>query len=120
MRAQEFVVEARRSKLTHSFRHASPGAVTSGNQDHSYDSRMYDTYRIAALSGMDPEDLEKVDVHSWISNMPLYTHYTQAEYDKVARVMKKMGHTVKHHAPPGSRESPDTHTVSPVVQFQGY
>ena len=120
MRAREFVTEGRRSKIDHSFQHANPGAIIPGNRDRFYDGRTYDSYRMAMLSGMHPDDLEKTDVHSWASNMPMYNAYTKAEHDKITRAMKKMGHTVKHMAYQGSQEPPDTHKVSPVNRFAGY
>ena len=91
MRAHEFIVEGTRSKIDHSVTHASPSMITSGNKETFYDGRMYDAYRIGMLTGMHPDDLDATDVHSWVSNMALYNPYTQAEHDKIARVLKKMG-----------------------------
>ena len=120
MRAQEFVSEGTRSKINHSVAYASPSTITSGNKETFYDGRSYDAYRVGLLTGMHPDDLDKADVHSWVSNMALYNPYTPEEHEKIARVLKKMGHTVKQHAPGGSREPTDTHKVSPVSQFKGY
>ena len=120
MRAQEFMVEGSRSKLDHSAQDTSPGLITSGNKETFYDGRSYDAYRVGLLTGMHPDDLDKTDVHSWVSNMALYNTYTPEEHDKIARVLKKMGHTVKQHAPGGSHEPADTHKVSPVAKFKGY
>jgi hypothetical protein len=120
MRACEFMTEGRRSKIDHSFQHANPGAVMPGNRDRFYDGRTYDGYRMSLLTGMHPDDLDEADVHSWQSNMPMYTAYTKAEHDKITRAMKKMGHTVEHTAYQGSQEPPDTHKVSPVNTFAGY
>jgi len=120
MRAQEFVTESSRGKLEHSHANASPGSITSGNKETFYDGRSYDAYRIGLLTGMHPDDLEKADVHSWVSNMALYNPYTPEEHDKIARVLKKMGHTIKQHAPGGSHEPADTHKISPVAKFRGY
>lgn len=89
MRACEFMAEGRRSKIDHSFQHASPGAILPGNRDQFYDGRTYDAYRIGMLSGMHPDDLDAADIHSWASNMPMYNTYTQAEHDKITRAMKK-------------------------------
>ena len=120
MRAQEFVSEGTRSKINHSVADASPSTITSGNKETFYDGRSYDAYRVGLLTGMHPDDLDKADVHSWVSNMALYNPYTPEEHEKIARVLKKMGHTVKQHAPGGSQEPTDTHKVSPVAKFKGY
>jgi hypothetical protein len=120
MRAREFIKEGRRSVIDHSYEHVSPGAVTSGNKDNFYDNRLYDSYRLGMMTGMHPDDLEKSDIHSWASNMPLYASYTPEEHEKITRAMKKMGHTVKHQAYQGSREPPDVHKTSPVTGFKGY
>ena len=120
MRAREFVTEGRRSKMDSSFEYASPGAVIPGNRDRFYDGRIYDGYRISMLTGMHPDDLDKADMYSWASNMPMYNAYTDAEHDKIARAMKKMGQSVRHMTRRGSQEPPDTHKVSPVNTFAGY
>jgi hypothetical protein len=120
MRAREFVSESSRGTLDHALKNTAGSLITSGNKETFYDGRSYDAYRIGMLTGMHPDDLEKSDVHSWVGNMALYNPYTPEEHDKIARAMKKMGHSVKQHAPGGSHEPPDTHKVSPVSQFKGY
>jgi hypothetical protein len=120
MRAREFVSEARRGKLDHSFQHTSPGTMVPKNHDHLYTSRSYDAYRVGVLTGMHEDDLNEMDADSWIGNMPMYNTYTPEEHDKVQRALKKLGQTAEHHAYQGSQEPPDTHKTSPVSGFKGY
>ena len=120
MRAREFVLEARRSTVPDHFRHASPGALGPAGRDSLYTSRSNDFYRMSVLAGMDPEDLEKMDTHSWIDNRPMYNAYTDHDHDKIQRAMKKMGHRPISHAPQGSREMPDVSKISPIRAFRGY
>jgi len=120
MRAREFIIESLRGKPDAHFLHANPGMIAPKNMENLYRSRSYDEYRIGMLTGMEPEDLEKMDTDSWAGNKPLYTAYTPEEHDKILRAMKKMGHTAEHHAYVGSKEHPEIYKTSPVTSFKGY
>ena len=124
MRAREFITEASRngtrSDASHEFDMAHPGIVSPGGNGDIYWGRYYDFYRVAQLTGMDPEDLEKIDLISFFGNLPVYSGYSEHDREKLFRVMKKLGMKPKHAISNGSFETDGTYTTSPVKGFKGY
>lgn len=124
MRAREFITEASRngsrSAAPHDFDYAHPGMVAPGGSGDVYWGRYYDFYRVAQLTGMDPDDLDKMDLISFFGNLPVFSGYTDEDHKKLFNVMKKLGMKPKHSIEPGSLETRDTNTKSPVQSFKGY
>lgn len=124
MRAREFVTEGKRAtqraEARHEFEMAHPGMIGPGGSGDTYWGRYYDFYRVATLAGMDPEDLDKVDTISFFGNLPAFSAYTEADRVKLKAIMKKLGMKPRETIGPGSLESSNTNTVSPVNGFKGY
>lgn len=128
MRAHEFITEGKTTGLRkggrgipdNNFSSAHPGLVAPDGRGDLYIGRYYDFYRVASLTGMDPDELDNVDNISFFGNLPLFSAYTQADHDKLTRVMKKLKMKPKDYITTGSTEKEDTHVVSPVKPFKGY
>ena len=123
MRAKEFITELNKRGAKHSddsFTSAHPGSVGPTGREELYVSRYYDFYRISNLTGLSPEDLKKTDVLSYLGNLPMYSAYTDEEYEKLKNVLIKLGLKPKDYIPRGSKETDDVHKSSPVKAFKGY
>lgn len=127
MRAKEFVIEGRkglrgnnRSDANTEFAAAHPSIVAPHGRGDLYIGRYYDFYRVAQLTGMHPDDLEKMDLISFFGNLPVFSGYSDGDRDKLFNVMKKLGMKPKDYIPNGSKEMNDTHITSPVTAFKGY
>jgi hypothetical protein len=116
MRAKEFINEETRTEPGEHHASVSVGVVGPKGMDNLYVSRYYDNYRMAILTGLSSEDLDKTDVASYIGNRPMYVPYSDADHDKTVAVLKKLGQTPEEYMPRGSNEQDDTHVVSPVRQ----
>ena len=75
---------------------------------------------VAQLTGLDPEELKKVDAISFFGNLPLYSAYSDEDRKKLMQVMKKIGLEPKDYINTGSSEVQDTHVKSPINAFKGY
>lgn len=127
MRAREFIRESKkglrgnnRSDANHEFASAHPSIVAPDGRGDLYIGRYYDFYRVSQLTGMDPEELDKMDLISFFGNLPAFSGYTDADREKLFRVMKKLGMKPKDYIPTGSTETNGTNTVSPVKSFKGF
>lgn len=128
MRAKEFITETKkglrgnnRGEAEHSFAQAHPSIIAPDGRGDMYIGRYYDFYRVSLLAGMDPEDLKKMDVISFFGNLPTFSGYTEADREKLFRVMKKLGMKPKDYIGGyGSEETLDTHVQSPIKGFKGY
>lgn len=127
MRANEFITEGlkglrgnNRGNANHEFEAAHPSVIAPHGRGDLYIGRYYDFYRVSQLTGMTPEDLDKMDVISFFGNLPVFSGYTEADREKLFRVMKKLGMKPKDYIPPGSAEPDDTNISSPVKSFKGY
>lgn len=127
MRAKEFVTESQkglrgnnRAHANHEFETAHPSIVAPHGRGDLYIGRYYDFYRVAQLTGMDPDELDKMDLISFFGNLPVFSGYTESDREKLFRVMKKLGMKPKDYIPNGSTETDDTHVTSPVKAFKGY
>jgi hypothetical protein len=124
MRAKEFITEASRSgtrsDAAHEFERAHPGIVSPGGNGDLYWGRYYDFYRVAQLTGMDPDDLDKMDLISFFGNLPVFSGYSEHDRDKLFRVMKKLGLKPKDGISNGSTETDGTNTTSPMNGFKGF
>ncbi len=122
MRAREFVSEGRghRARARHEFEMAHPGMIGPGGNGDTYWGRYYDFYRVATLAGMDPDELDKIDTISFFGNLPAFSAYTDADRDKLKKILKKLGLKPRETVGNGSLETNGTNTVSPVKPFRGY
>lgn len=124
MRAKEFISEGSRkgtrSPAAHEFERAHPGIVSPGGTGDLYWGRYYDFYRVAQLTGMDADDLDKMDLISFFGNLPVFSGYSEHDREKLFRVMKKLGLKPKDGISSGSTETDGTYTTSPVTGFKGF
>lgn len=126
MRAREFINESdglrgkSRAAPNHEFEKAHPGIVAPAGRGDLYIGRYYDFYRVSQLTGMDPEDLKNLDEISFFGNLPVYSSYSDADREKLIRVMKKLGMKPEQYIGPGSEEMDDTNCTSPVKAFKGF
>lgn len=129
MRAKEFISEDIKGVrgggrgMPHpdgNFTNAHPGMVAPAGRGDMYIGRYYDFYRVASLTGMDPDDLAKIDDINFFGNLPVFSAYTEEERKKLVQVMKKLKMDPKDWIPSGSKERTDTQSVSPVLGFKGY
>lgn len=126
MRAKEFISEQKglrgggRGEADSSFATSHPNLVAPAGRGDLYIGRYYDFYRVASLTGMDPDELAKVEDINFFGNLPVFSAYTDEEREKLVRVMKKLKMNPRDWIPSGSTERDDTHAVSPVTAFKGY
>ena len=127
MRAKEFVSEQKkglrgnnRADASHEFDRAHPSMVAPDGRGDMYIGRYYDFYRVAQLTGMDPEELDKMENISFFGNLPAFSGYTDEDREKLIRVMKKLGMKPKDYITRGSMETDGTNVQSPVTSFKGY
>jgi len=126
MRAREFIKEEKglrgkgRGAPEDNFAAAHPGIIAPHGRGDFYIGRYYDFYRVAQLTGLDPEELKKVDAISFFGNLPLYSAYSDEDRKKLMQVMKKIGLEPKDYINTGSSEVQDTHVKSPINAFKGY
>ena len=124
MRAREFVVEGKRpgsrAPARHDFETAHPGLIGPAASNDIYWGRYYDFYRVCSLAGMDLEDLDKIDDISFFGNLPAFSAYTDADRDKLKKILKKLGLKPRETVGDGSLEINGTNTVSPVKPVRGY
>lgn len=127
MRAKEFINEDKtglrgnnRGEPNHEFERAHPSLIAPDGRGDMYIGRYYDFYRIAQLTGMDPEELQKMDTVAFFGNLPAYSGYTDADRDKLFRVMKKLGMKPKDYISTGSMEPDDVNKQSLVKPFKGF
>jgi hypothetical protein len=124
MRAREFVSEGKtrghRAQANHEFDMANPGMIGPGGNGDTYWGRYYDFYRVSTLAGMDPDDLDDIDTISFFGNLPAFCAYTEADRQKLKKIMKKLGMKPRETVGAGSCETNGTNSVSPVKPFRGY
>lgn len=127
MRAKEFIIEGNkglrgnnRGSPNGEFAAAHPNIIAPHGRGDLYIGRYYDFYRVAQLTGMDPDELEKMDLISFFGNLPVFSGYSEHDREKLFRVMKKLGMKPKDYIPTGSTEVDDTYKTSPLNSFKGY
>lgn len=132
MRASEFITEDSSSKKglrgtgrgstdpDTNFSGAHPNLVAPAGRGDLYIGRYYDFYRVANLSGVDPDKLKDMEDISFFGNLPVFSAYTEEDRQKLIRAMKKLKMDPKDWIAPGSKERSDTQIVSPVQGFKGY
>lgn len=127
MRAFEFITEGQkglrgnnRAQANAEFSAAHPSVVAPHGRGDLYIGRYYDFYRVSQLTGMHPDELEKMDLISFFGNLPVFSGYSECDRDKLFRVMKKLGMKPKDYIPTGSTEVDNTNTTSPVNSFKGF
>jgi hypothetical protein len=124
VRAREFITEVlatgKRAAANHEFDRAHPGLVGPYASGDTYWGRYYDFYRVSTLAGMDLEELEEIDNISFFGNLPAFSAYTEADKEKLTKVMKKLGMKPEDMITNGSGEPDYVNAASPVRPFRGY
>lgn len=130
MRAREFINEASAGGVrgggrgdldsTAGFTGAHPSLIGPTGRSDVYIGRYYDFYRVSSLVGMDLDELDKTQDISFFGNLPVFSAYTDAEREKLTKVLKKLKMNPKDWIPSGSKERSDSHTQSPIKPFKGY
>lgn len=96
--------------LPANFRHSMPSTNSFEDMD-----MYYEFYRfVVALAGS-PETNVPDNAH--MRDVPIAVAYTKAEHDMIQRTAKRLGFAPTELAYEGSKELPDTYTVSPVMKF---
>lgn len=128
MRASEFIFENSKKGLRggsrgdpdNSFSSAHPAIIAPAGRGDLYIGRYYDFYRVASLTGMDPDELKDSDDIGFFGNLPVFSAYTEVEREKLERVLNKLKMDPKDWIPAGSKERNDTQSKSPINGFKGY
>ena len=121
MRAQEFIVEAE-GKMHHHAANASQGTHKTRDKG-GYDRTNHLNRLMMATAMADGRSKKAVDMDSasWVEKYNTAHPYTEEEHNMLHQAMATI--PTEHHevVPFGkSRESDDTHKVSPVIGFKGY
>lgn len=121
MRAVEFIAEGRLGKIPGGHNNAMPG--TYNFRDNGTD-RIYNLNRIMMATAMaDGKSKKAVDMDeaSWNEKYNTAHPYSKEEdnmmHQAFATVNSNLTHQVNDHR---SKETPDTHRISPVKGFKGY
>lgn len=97
--------------LVPNFIHSMPSTHVLSGMD-----QYYQYYRfLVAVAGY-PEDND-VPLRSFVKDWPIAVAYTPQEHEMIHKVASRMGIKPTEIAYTGSRELPDTNTVSPVMKF---
>lgn len=97
--------------LIPSFIHSMPSTHSLTGMD-----QYYQYYRFLIAVAGHPEESD-TPLRSIVKDWPIAVAYTPQEHEMIHKVAKRMGITPTEIAYTGSRELPDTHTVSPVMKF---
>ena len=122
MRATEFVLEARRGKISKRQQQSTRGLNIFSKKIDSYD-RIYDLNRlmmaVASSDGVNPIEM---DSESWVGKHNTAHPYTKEEQDMLKLAYKAAGLEYKdlNNGDMESEELESTHTASPVIAFKGY
>lgn len=116
----EGLTRGKRAGPNGEFSVAHPGLVGPYASGDTYWGRYYDFYRVSTLSGMDLDELDDIDSISFFGNLPAFSAYTEADREKLTRVMKKLGMQPEDCITNGSHEPSYVNTASPVKSFRGY
>ena len=125
MRATEFISEDRKGKIPGGADNAMPGAHVVRDNG-GYDRINHMNRMMMALAMHDGKSKkaiprDQMDPASWVEKYNTAHPYTKEEDNMIHGAMKTIGaeniHAVSDHR---SRETPDTHKVSPVKGFAGY
>lgn len=112
MRAQEFIFEGKRKKISKTFDHSSPGID-------AYDtgSDPYPKYRIGIAAAGAPDFEHDFNPEGPMAADMITSLYTTADEEIMNAAHKKAGVKRKKIVKPGSMELPGTNTVSPVSNW---
>ena len=122
MRATEFVLEARRGKISNRQQQSTRGLNIFSKKIDSYD-RMYDLNRlmmaVASSDGIHPIEM---DSESWVGKHNTTHPYTKEEQAMLKLAYKAAGLEYKdlNNGDMDSEELPDTNVKSVVKPFKGY
>jgi hypothetical protein len=121
MRANEFIVENKKGKLTKRQSYASRGTHTFRDPD-GFD-RVYELNRIMmAVAATDGKTMPDLNAESWSGRFNTAHPYTDVEADMMKLAYKAVGSEMHdlNHGDNESQELPGTNTQSTVKPFKGY
>ena len=122
MRAQEFVVEHKKGKITKRLQNATVGLHTF--IDNEYKDRIYELNRVMMAVAMADGSGDHIDIdsESWAGRNDIAAPYTDVEDRMMHQAFKAIGskHKDINRGDTRSQEHPEVHTASPVVAFKGY
>ena len=122
MRAQEFVVENKKGKISKRLQNATVGLHTFVDNDRA--DRTYELNRIMMATAMaDGTDAPiEIDTESWAGRNNVAMPYTDVEEKMMHQAFKAVGssHRDLNSGDTRSQEHPAVHTASPIVGFKGY
>ena len=122
MRAQEFVVEHKKGRISKRLQNATVGLHTFVDNERA--DRTYEINRIMmAVAMADGTDAPVVvDSESWIGRNNLEAPYTDVEEKMMHQAFKAVGstHSDLNHGDTRSQELPSVNTTSPIPAFKGY
>jgi hypothetical protein len=122
MRAQEFVVENTKGRISKRLQNATVGLHTFVDNDRA--DRTYELNRIMmAVAMADGSDAPiAIDTESWAGRNNVAMPYTDVEGKMMHQAFKAVGseHHDLNNGDTRSQEHPTVQTTSPVVGFKGY
>ena len=122
MRAQEFVVEHKKGRISKRLQNATVGLHTFVDNERA--DRTYELNRIMmAVAMADGTDAPvTVDSESWIGRNNLAAPYTDVEEKMMHQAFKAVGsaHRDLNNGDTRSQELPSVNTKSPIPVFKGY
>lgn len=116
MRAKEFIVE--KQELTKSQRFAIPSLSSVGVPGLPMGpTNYYHKYRLGVHMAGSPENVHSYPADGQFVDDMVMVGYSQADRDIIANSINAFGYKQKKHTSDGSKELPDTQTVSPVSNW---
>jgi hypothetical protein len=121
MRANEFISEAKRAKITNRQGRASVGLDLF--RDREFADRVYELNRVMMAAAMaDGTNPINIDAESWSGRENVAAPYSSIEQKMLTQAFKAIG-SEHHDLTKGdlrSQEVPGTNTSSPVIGFKGF
>lgn len=121
MRANEFITEAKRGKISKRAKESTRGVNSYGDSEKMNSD--YVAYRMGmAVSGANGIDPIEMDGMSWMGKQKTAYPYTKEEQDMLKQAYKAVGASYKdeNHGDMRSLELDSTNKASPVIGFKGF
>jgi hypothetical protein len=116
MRAKEFLIEKQELDTNH--KDSISDMVSVGVPGSPIGpTNYYHKYRLGVHMAGSPDDRHSYPTNGEFVDHMVMAGYSDADRDIIANSIKAFGYTPKKHASGGSKESKDTHTVSPVSNW---
>ena len=122
MRAQEFVVENTKGRISKRLQNATVGLHTFVDNERA--DRTYELNRIMMAVAManGTDEPVTIDSESWVGRDNLAAPYTDVEEKMMHQAFKAVGskHRDLNNGDTRSQELPNVNKISPVIGFKGY